>query len=310
MPFIFAGCTRPQAEQREIVRPVKAMTITAGDEIHRRVFPGKVEATKTAELAFQVSGLVVEFPVKEGQKLAKGDVIGRIRPDEFQARLTALQGQLDQARAALRALQSGERPEQVLRLEAQVRGAEAKLTNARAELDRATRLLERRAMSRTDFDLAETNHRVAKENHEAARQLLEKSTIGRAEDIEANEATVRGLEGRVVEASLQLKDTTLIAPYDGVIAARFIEPNQNVQAKAPVVRLQDTQEIAVAVDVPEAVMASLRRSDIVEILAEFSGAPGVRFPVEIREVAQVADPATQTFRVTAAMKSPQEVNLL
>src|SRR5262249_29831517 len=46
------------------------------------------------------------------------------------------------------------------------------------------------------------------------------------------------------------------------------------------------------------------------LVAEFSGAPGLQFPVEIREIAQRADPATQTFRVRTAMKTPAEVNLL
>src|SRR5262249_29856799 len=144
-----------------------------------------------------------------------------------------------------RALRAGERPEQRLRLEAQVRAAEAKLANARIELDRNTRLLRSNAVSRSDFDLAQTNFRVAEQEHEAARQMLEKGTIAREEDIEAQEATVRGLEARVVEANLQLADSTLHAPYDGVIAQRFVEQNQNVKAKQPIVRFQDVDEIEV-----------------------------------------------------------------
>src|SRR5262249_2765204 len=58
-------------------------------------------------------------------------------------------------------------------------------------------------------------------------------------------------------------------------------------------------------------MASeVRRADIVQLVAEFSGAPGLQFPVHITEVAQKADPVTQTFRVRVAMKVPPDVNLL
>lgn len=292
------------------VRPVRTMIVASGDDTHSRLFPGKVEATRNADLAFQVSGVLVEFAVAEGQKVAKGEVIGRVRPDEFEARLKTLQGQLDQSRAGLRALQSGQRPEEILRLESQLRAADARLANAQIEYDRATRLLRTNAISRSNFDLTEKAWRVAQEDREAALQLLEKGGIGREEDIEAREAEVRSLEGRVVEANIQLKDTKLLAPYDGVIAKRFVEPNQNVRAKEPVVRFQDVNEIDVAVDVPETVMASVRTSDIVEITAEFSGAPGIRFPVEVREMAQAADPATQTFRVRVGMKAPSEVNLL
>jgi membrane fusion protein, multidrug efflux system len=48
------------------------MVVTAGGENHVRSFPGKVEASKRVELAFQVPGLLVKLPIKEGQKVAKG----------------------------------------------------------------------------------------------------------------------------------------------------------------------------------------------------------------------------------------------
>ena len=141
--------------------------------------------------------------------------------------------------------------------------------------------------------------------------MLEKGTIAREEDIEAKEAVVRGLEGTVVEANIQLEDCTLHAPYDGVIAQRFVEENQNVKAKQPVVKFQDVDEIDIAVDVPETFMAAdLRSADILQMLAEFSGAPGQQFPVHIKEVAQRADPTTQTFKVRAGMKAQPGVNLL
>ncbi|HMF18294.1 MAG TPA: efflux RND transporter periplasmic adaptor subunit [Gemmataceae bacterium] len=278
-----------------------------------RSFPGKVEASKRVELAFQVGGVLEKLPdnIKEGQKIAKGELIAQLRQDEFKARLQALQGQLDQARAAFRALKAGDRPEQRLRLEANVRAAEAKLSNARTEFERAQRLVERQTISQIEYGVAVTNYKVAQEDHKAAVQSLEKGTIAREEDIEAKEAEIRGLEGRVVEAKIQLDDSTLRAPYDGVIAKRFVEPKQKIVALEPVVKFQNVDEIEVAVDVPETVMAAdLRTADIVKLVAEFSGAPGLQFPVQIKEIAQRADPVTQTFRVRVGMKSPDDVKLL
>src|SRR5262249_48126771 len=135
--------------------------------------------------------------------------------------------------------------------------------------------------------------------------------VGREEDILAKQAGVRGLEGQVVEAKIQLDDCTLRAPYDGVIAKRFVKENQTIKAREPVVQFQDVEEIEVAMDVPETFTASaLRAADIVRLVAEFSGAPGLRFPVAVREVAQAADPVTQTFRVRVGMQAPPDVKLL
>lgn len=308
---VLAGCTPPVEPMRDVVRPVKTLVVTAGEDTRERIFPGTVEAARRAELAFQVSGLLVSFPVKEGQQVKQGEVIGQLREDEFRARLTALQGQLDQSRAALAALLAGERPEERRRRESQVRAAEARLANARTELNRAAGLVQTRVIPRAEFEQIETAYRVALEDFESASELVEKGTIGREEDIAAREAEVRGLEGRVVEANLQLQDCTLRAPYDGVIAQRFVEEGQNVRAKEPVVRLQDVEQIDIRVDVPESVMAAdIRTADIVSMIAELSGAPGIEFPVEIREMAQVADPTTQTFNIRAAMQAPEGVRVL
>jgi RND family efflux transporter MFP subunit len=305
------GCSPKASDPAEVARPVKTMIVAAEGEPHIRSFPGKVEASKRVELAFQVPGLLIKLPVKEGQRVAKGEVLAQLRQDEFQARLKALQGQMDQARAALRALQAGERPEQILRLDTQVRAAEANLANAKTEFDRNARLVQSRAVSREEFDRSRTAYRMAQEEYQAARQTREKGTIAREEDIEAQDAVVRGLEGQVVEANLQLQDSTLHAPYDGVIAQRFVEERQNIRAKEPIVKFQDVDEIEVLVDVPETIMfADIRSADILQLVAEFSGAPGLQFPVHIKEVAQRADPTTQTFSVRVAMKAPPDVKLL
>ena len=305
------GCSPAEADRTTPVRPVKTMVVASGGDVRTRIFPGVAEAARRVELAFQVPGLLVKLPVKEGDRVAKGDVIGELRQEEFQARLTALQGELDQARAVLRRLQSGERPEETLRRESQVRAAEARMANARAEFQRFEQLMRTSAVSRSQYEVAETAYRVAQEEYQASVQMMEKGTIGREEDIDAQAAVVRGLEGRVVEAALQLSDTTLTAPYDGVIAQRFVEEGQNVQAKQPIVRFQDVEEIEIVVDVPETVMAAdIRTADVIDLVAEFSGAPGLRFPVEIREIAQVADPTTQTFKVRAAMQAPADVTIL
>ena len=308
---LISGCSPKAPAPTELVRPVKTIVVSAGSETNVRTFPGRVEASNKVELAFQVSGLLVSLPVREGQQVTTNEVIAQLRQDEFQARLRALQGQLDRARADLQALRAGVRPEERLRLEAQVRAAEAKLVNARTEFDRSTQLLRNRTISRAEFDRSETGYTVAQQNYQAAVQTFEQGTIAREEDLLAKEAEVNGLEGQLVEANLQLEDSTLRAPYDGIIAQRFVEQGQNIRANDRVVVFQDVDEIDIAVDVPEAVMAAdLRSADIVQMLASFNAAPGLLFPVHIKEVAQRADPVTQTFTIRVGMKAPPGVNLL
>jgi RND family efflux transporter MFP subunit len=287
------------------------LVVAAGDATQVRSFPGRVQGSRSVDLAFQVPGLLVTLPAKEGQSVAKNELIAQLRQDEFQARVQAVHGQLDQARAALNALRAGERPEERLRREAQVRAAEARLANARTEFERYGRMIQLKAVPRADYDRAETNYRVAQEDYKAAQQILEQGTTARPEDIQAQEAQVRVLESRLGEANVDLKDSTLRAPYDGVIARRFVDEGQNLRAKEPVVQFQAVDEVDIVVDVPESVMiADIRPAKVAQVIATFSSAPGLQFPVRIKEMAQAADPVTQTFQVRVTMKSPPGLNVL
>lgn len=315
--FIFSitclttACSRQSAPQHEEIRPVKTMIVGEGGTTYVRSFPGRVEAAKTVALSFQVPGLVIALPVKEGQKVARGQMIGQLRPSEFQARRETAQGQLDQGRAVLDALRGGERSEEQLRREAQLSAAEAKLANARTEFERYTRLLPTGSVSTAEYDLSQTAYRVAQEDRKAAQQMVEKGIAARKEEIEAQQGQVRSLEGRVQEAKVQLDDATLRAPYNGVIAQRLIDEGEVITPNKPIVKFQNTDEIDIVVDVPETVMAAgFRQADIAGMAVEFSHAPGQRFPVRIKELAQVADPATQTFQVRFGMRTPPRMMLL
>src|SRR5262252_4405064 len=112
-----AGCSSHPPTPPEEVRPVKTMVVSASDQPSVRSFPGRVEASKMVDLAFQVSGVLVTLPFREGDRASKGAVIAQLRQDEFQARLQTAQASLDQARAQLGA-------------------ADSRLTNTKAESER------------------------------------------------------------------------------------------------------------------------------------------------------------------------------
>src|SRR5260370_7933216 len=155
---LITACSRQNQTRSEAARPVKTMVVASGNQPLVRTFPGKVEASKSVELAFQVPGLLVKLPVKEGQKVAKGEMIAQLRQDEFQARLKSVQGQLDQARATLSALQLGEREEERLRREAPLRAADRKRANAKTEFCRFPPLGNTRAVSPPEQHLAYHPH--------------------------------------------------------------------------------------------------------------------------------------------------------
>ena len=271
---LIAGCSSPREAPSGELRPVKTIVVAAADRPLVRSFPGIVQASKMADLGFQVSGVLVSLPFREGERVSKRKVIAQPRNDEFQARVHTMQASLEQARAGLRA-------------------AESRLTNSKTESERFGRLVESTAVSRSDYDSAQAAYRAAQE------------------DYTAQQAAIRGIEGQLAEAKLLLGDSSLRAPYDGVVAQRLAEVGQNIFPNNPVIRFQNVNDIDIVVDVPEGFVGSgLRASAIEKSVAELSTVPSRQFPVRIKEIAQIADPRTQVFQVRFSMKAPAGVTAL
>ncbi len=98
--FLVAACSEPPPPVvQEVARPAKLYTvIPAGGELFRS-FPGEVRATDQAELAFRVSGELIEFPATRGKKVSQGELLARLDPADFQAALNQAQAQYDLSKA-------------------------------------------------------------------------------------------------------------------------------------------------------------------------------------------------------------------
>ena len=274
--MVLSGCRPVEAERPEVVRPVKTMVVTAGDGLHTRVLPGKVEASKKAELAFQVSGPLVSLPVKEGQRVKKGELIAQIRKADFESRANALKAELDRARIGLRALRQGARPEEQRQLEAQLRAAQATLEKTRAEYDRSRTLVATGATSRTQFDADAAAYRVAQEQHKAAQDASKKApSLGKKTSTPRKPRSAGSKAGWSKPLNWTIRRCCPVRRRDRPAVRR--SRIRTSGRKQPIVKFQDVDEIDIAVDVPETVMAAdLRSADIVQMTAEFSAAPGLR----------------------------------
>jgi RND family efflux transporter MFP subunit len=114
------------------------------------------------------------------------------------------------------------------------------------------------------------------------------------------------------QADKAFNDATLRADFDGVVAKIYVEQFENVVAKQEVLVLQDTSKIKVTIDVPESRMiladpdvSLAERTKRAKPMVELTALPGRRFPAEVTEAAQTADPNTRTYEVTVVF-SPQE----
>src|SRR5262245_23149499 len=104
---------------------------------------GKIQPEVEVKIAQEVSGEIIEIPVKEGQPVHKGALLLRIKPDSYQAQVESQQAAHNAARAA------------------RVRNR-AELSNADQDYKRAQQLFSAKLLPEADRNTAQTNYEIAK----------------------------------------------------------------------------------------------------------------------------------------------------
>ena len=124
----------------EVARPAKLFTVVGPDESLLRSFPGEVQASDEANMAFRVSGRLVEFPANRGILVEQGDLLARLDPSDYQAAVNQTQAQYDLAVA---------------------------------QFKRAAELIDRQLVSRSEYEQREALMKVRKSNLTQAQNNLE-----------------------------------------------------------------------------------------------------------------------------------------
>lgn len=121
-------------------RPVKVFLVEGGAADAVRSFPGKVNASQRAELAFRVSGKVQEVLATEGDLVQEGQVLARLDPADYELVLEDRQARFDNAKSNFKRASELVRAGNISRLdfdrmEAEYRSATAALSQARKDLE-------------------------------------------------------------------------------------------------------------------------------------------------------------------------------
>jgi multidrug efflux system membrane fusion protein len=245
--FCLIGCSEKPQEVKQVIRPVKTMIVGGASREFQRTFTASVRASDRVELAFQVPGKLIELPVKKGQVVNQGDLIGRLDPRDYKSNLQSAQAEYDKALANFK---------------------------------RGDELVEKGFISRTDYDRLRARRDVTAAELDKAKKALD--------------------------------DTSLKAPFGGVVAQRFVENFTEVRAKQKIISLQDTSLLELVVYVPEHIVAVMRQEGPrgTVVYAEFNAFPGEQFPLTIKEYSTQADAKTQTFEYVLTMPRPEGRNIL
>ena len=166
--------------KKEPIVTVQTEKVTRRDLTEIVVANGKIQPVVQVIINPEVSGEIVELPVKEGQQVKKGDVLLKLKPDNYRAARNSAQAL---PRSALSATNV----------------AQANLLKAEAEYKRSQELMRDRLVSDSQHLEAKTTYDVARASYENSLHQAEqaKATLAKAED--------------------DLLKTTIVAPMDGTI---------------------------------------------------------------------------------------------
>jgi HlyD family secretion protein len=288
---------------------------------------GNLNAVITVQVGSQVSGQIRDLLVDFNSIVKKNQVIARIDPDIFVAKVNQAKADVESAKAT------------VLNQEAQVERARADVENARAayaeskaqtakaqvavvdakrDFDRKTELFARRLIARSDLDSSQAAHDSAlaqvdsaKAHEQALDSAIQSSTaqlrVAQAMLVSARAGVDQKTAG-LKQAQVDLDHTTILAPVDGVVVSRQVDVGQTVAAslQAPILFTiaQDLTKMQVETSVDEADIGRLKLDDRANFTVDaFPGETFTGTVTQIRKAPQVVQNVV-TYTVIVGVENP------
>ena len=298
-PFASFTATTSTSANGGILDSVKPMPVNVGEIrfvdsiMQSRFYTGTVRARHRSDLGFELNGKIESISVDEGDAVTAGQVLAELDTDTLDAQKSAILARLAQANALMDELNAGPRIETIKAARATVTAADSQLENASLNLRRRKSLYDAGAISAEEYDQAVFAEESARANLTAAQEQLSELEAGtRAERVERQRSAVRQLEASAQEIDVAIDKSRLVAPFDGTVTRRYLDPGSIAQASDPVIRLVEQQHLEAWIGLPVSIVADLEIGTKHEILIEGQTFVGTA-SAKIREL----DPATRTQTV-------------
>ncbi len=161
-----------------------------------------------------------------------------------------------------------------------------------------------------DRDRVLARRNETRADYQRNRTLYERDAIS-LRDLEVVRRQFEVAEANLRQAEKAVDDTRLYAPFDGKIASRLVESQENVTAKQPILVFHDDSSLEIRASFPESDFLRIRDLGTVEEMTrrleprvEISAAGSGSIDAWVKELRSTADPVTRTYDVTLGFKPP------
>lgn len=232
---------------------------------------GKIRPEIEVKISPDVSGEIVELTVREGDEVKVGQLLARIKPDNYIS-------MRDRAEAAVNTSKA-----QLANSQARLKQVEAQFEQTRLSFERNEKLWEQKTISEAEFQNATSAFQVSKADVEAAKQ-----------SVRSAEYSVISAQAGLKEAQENLSKTNIYSPMTGTVSKLLVEQGERVVGTA---QFSGTEMMRVAnLDRMQA-LVQVNENDIVRVklndtaLIEIDAYLGEKFKGLVTEIAKSANVA-------------------
>ncbi len=241
------------------------------DIIERVSASGKIQPEVEVKLSPDVSGEIVGLYVTEGDSVRAGQLLLKIKPDNYESLFARAEAQVNSARASVEQSKSGQSQ------------SESRLLKAKIDYDRNKKLHDDKVISDADFDQFNSQYLVAKQDVESTKA-----------NVLAAEFNVKSSQAALKEARANLTKTTIYAPQSGTVSKLNVELGERVvgtsqMAGTELLRIANLNKMEVRVNVNENDITRVSMNDTVIIDVDSYSASGRKFKGIVYEIASSAN---------------------
>jgi multidrug efflux pump subunit AcrA (membrane-fusion protein) len=264
---------------------------------------GQVAPLEQSTLAFQQNGTITSIAVNVGDHVRAGQSLASIDSSVLRAQAAQAQAQAQQQSATASGSQVG-LPVQIQTNQATLETAQAALRNAKLVYDQDVALEKDGYVSEAQLEAARAAYVQAAQAAQTAQIGLANNTVSQ-QNTKAAIAAAVAAQANARTLNTQVSQTTLYAPYDGVITQRLLDPGAYAGPQAPVLAISRIEKLWININVPDTDLPYVQPGSAVSFTS--SSLPGKTFHANISTVNAVPTAGTLSYLARIQMDNPGDV---
>jgi HlyD family secretion protein len=273
-----------------------------------QTYVGTVLPLRKAVVGSAVDGRVVDFPIREGDRVEQGQTLAVLLTETIRLERDAAQGELEVRMAELEELVTGSLEEEKRQAEARMNAARAAMEYQRARYERTEALYQQGRVA-TEDERQETIAAASRtrEEYDEAVAAYELTVQGpRKERIAQAQARVAMQRAIVDRLDEQIQRHTIVSRFPGYISLQYTEEGAWVNRGDHIAEVVDLDEVEIEIHVPENRISQVQLRDTrvtvdIPSLPEFDYSG--RSQPRVEAIVPQADTRSRTFRVKIRVKN-------